>query len=56
MDGAEQIAAFEADMRALIHRYRSEFDLTLAAAIGTIECVKLELFLEQKEINDEDNE
>ena len=43
MTDAEQIAAFEADLRKLIARYRAEFDLTLAAAVGTLEIAKQEL-------------
>lgn len=44
MSEAEQIAALAADLQRLIDRYRAEFNLTLAAAIGTLEVVKLELF------------
>ena len=47
MDQNEQIQAFAADLSRLIGRYRSEFQLSLAAAIGTLEVVKLELFNEQ---------
>lgn len=48
MDQNEQIAAFEADLKALIYRYRSEFELTVAAAIGTLELAKLDLYCEAK--------
>lgn len=44
MNDQEQIAAFAADLQRVIERYRAEFNLTLAAAIGTLEVVKLELF------------
>lgn len=44
MTDPEQIAALEADLIRVIERYRAEFNLTLAAAIGTLEVVKLELF------------
>ena len=47
MSEPEQIDAFAADLRKVVDRYRAEFDLTVAAAIGTIETIKLELFLEQ---------
>lgn len=47
MDESQQIAAFAADLNRVIERYRAEFNLSLAAAIGTLEVVKLELF--QKE-------
>lgn len=44
MTDAEQISALAADLQRVIDRYRAEFNLTLAAAIGTLEVVKLELF------------
>jgi hypothetical protein len=47
MDQNEQIRAFAADLSRLIGRYRSEFRLSLASAIGTLEVVKLELFNQQ---------
>lgn len=56
MDSPDQIAAFESDLKALINRYRAEFELTLASAMGTLEIVKLELWQEQRQIIDEDEE
>jgi hypothetical protein len=50
MDHLEQIAAFEADIEALIYRYRSEFELSVAAAIGTLEMAKLGLYCEARGI------
>ena len=47
MTEQQQIKAFAADLGRLIGRYRSEFNLSLAAAVGTLEVVKLELFAEQ---------
>ena len=44
MSESEQIEAFAADLQKVVDRYRAEFNLTLAAAIGTLEMVKLELF------------
>ncbi len=44
MTDPEQIAALAADLQRVIDRYRAEFNLTVAAAIGTLEVVKLELF------------
>jgi hypothetical protein len=44
MTDPEQIDALAADLQRVIDRYRAEFNLTLAAAIGTLEVVKLELF------------
>jgi len=53
MTEQEQIKAFAADLTRLIGRYRSEFNLSLAAAIGTLEVVKLELFNQQsKDLDD----
>ena len=49
MSHSEQVNALAADLTRVIDRYRAEFDLTLAAAIGTLEVVKLELF--QNETN-----
>lgn len=51
MSDAEQVAALAADLQRVIDRYRAEFNLTLAAAIGTLEVVKLELF--QAELSNE---
>lgn len=48
MSEQEQIVAFEASLKQVIRRYMSEFNLTLASAIGTLESVKLELWLDQK--------
>ena len=47
MNNREQIDAFAGDIKRVIDRYRAEFELTLAEAIGTLEVVKLELFNEQ---------
>lgn len=47
MTDPEQIQALADDLTKVIDRYRAEFDLTLASAIGTLEVVKLELFLSQ---------
>jgi len=53
MTDPEQIAALAADLQRVIDRYRAEFNLTLAAAIGTLEVVKLQLF--QDQTNDHEN-
>lgn len=44
MDQNAQIHAFAADLSRVIERHRSEFDLSVAAAIGTLEVAKLEMF------------
>lgn len=49
MSESEQVEAFAADLRKVIDRYRSEFELTVAAAIGTLEVVKLDLYLNERE-------
>lgn len=49
MNDPEQIQAFAEDLYLLIERYRAEFNLTLASAIGTLEVVKLELFKSETE-------
>jgi hypothetical protein len=47
MTEREQIAAFAKELAMLVDRYRREFQLSLASAIGTLEVVKLELYVEQ---------
>lgn len=49
MSDPEQIDAFATDLKRLIDRYRAEFNLTLAAAIGTLEIAKLELYTEESQ-------
>lgn len=49
MNDAEQIQAFANDIQKVIELYRKEFNLTLAAAIGVLEVVKLELFISESE-------
>jgi hypothetical protein len=46
MSPEDEIEAFEKDLNALVDRYRAEFNLTLAAAIGCLEIVKLQLYKE----------
>jgi len=50
MSDSEQVAALQTDLQKVIDRYRAEFNLTLASAIGTLEVVKLELWKEQTSI------
>jgi hypothetical protein len=45
MSDPEQIEALATDIQKVIDRYRAEFNLTLAAAIGVLEVVKLKLNL-----------
>jgi len=50
MTQIQQTNAFQNDLTKLIERYRSEFDLSLASAIGVLEIVKLDLYTDQLEI------
>ena len=49
MTEQEQIKAMAADITRVIDRYRLEFHLTLASAIGVLEVLKLEIFKQQDE-------
>ena len=42
----EQVEQFADELWRLIGRFRSEYDLSAAALIGTLEIVKLELYTE----------
>jgi len=44
MSHLEQNRAFVIELQAVVDRFREEFDLSTAAAIGCIEMVKLGLF------------
>jgi len=46
MTQSEQIEAFVADITKVIDRYRFEFELPLATAIGALEALKLDLWKE----------
>jgi hypothetical protein len=47
MSEKEQIDRFSKELVALINRYRAEYELTLASAVGVLEVVKHELIHEQ---------
>lgn len=49
MTTAEQTQAFADDIQRVVDRYRAEFELTIAAAVGVLELVKLDLYMEQGE-------
>lgn len=53
MTDSEQISAFVSEMHKLIDRFRAEYDLPVASILGAIECVKLELFVNEKNDQDE---
>ena len=60
MTHPDQIRAFSSDVRKVIRRYRSEFDLTYEMMIGTLEIIKHglldELIVESHNDDDDDNE
>jgi hypothetical protein len=49
MSEGEQIEAFVKDIEAVIDRYRAEFNLRLASAVGVLEIVKLDLIQGEKD-------
>lgn len=49
MTDPEQVHAFVSDLQKVVDRYRAEFNLTLASAIGGLEVMKLALFNEEFE-------
>jgi hypothetical protein len=55
MSEQEQIKAFVTDIQRVVDRYRSEFNLTLASAIGSLEIVKLELWKEHADDAEREN-
>lgn len=55
MSKPSHVQAFSDDLWKVINRYRAEFDLTVAEAIGTLEVTKLELFV-QETIEEESEE
>lgn len=54
MTDSEQANAFYEDLWRVIDRYRLEFDLQVATAIGTLEIVKTELLLDEIDAHSED--
>ena len=54
MDAQDQIDAFAIELESLINRFRSEFDLSVAAAIGVLEIAKLEIY--QQDVVEADEE
>ena len=43
MTDREQLEAFANDIGNLVYRYRDEFDLTVAAMVGVLECAKFDI-------------
>lgn len=54
MTEKQQIQALQRDLEKVIQRFRSEFDITYAAAIGVLDMIKMDLHAEcPKEGEDE---
>ena len=53
MSESEQIEAFVSDLGKVIDRYRREFQLPLATAMGALECSKLDLWKEHSSPSEE---
>jgi hypothetical protein len=49
MDHQQQIEAFATDIQKVIDRYRAEFSITMAAAVGVLEIIKMELYFTSEE-------
>lgn len=47
MTQEEQQDAFAGELWSLIDRYRDQWDLTVASAIGVLELTKMQLFTEE---------
>lgn len=54
MTEREQAIAFESDLRALIHRYRCEFNLTYPVVIGLLCLAQYDLYCETIDDANED--
>lgn len=54
MSHQEQINAFSKDIEAVIERYRREFELTVAAAVGVLELAKLDLWNAERPKGDDE--
>ena len=56
MTNGEQIEAFVTDVQRVIQRYKDEFNLPVASAIGALEMVKLALWKEQTDDSEDEDE
>jgi len=54
MSHPEQVAAFVEDLEKVVDRYRQEFDLPLASVLGSLEALKLHLFVTERETHIDD--
>ena len=56
MDNGEQIQQFQNKLDKLVNTYSDEFDLSIAAMIGTLMCKIYELLANQEDDEDEEEE
>lgn len=49
MSDPEQTAAFEKEVNAVVNRFRAEFNITIAAAVGTLAVISHQLIAEALE-------
>lgn len=56
MTEQQQVLALASDLRKVIDRYKTEFSLTVASAVGCIELLKLDLYREQCEKDKDDGD
>lgn len=54
MTEPEQINHLGNELHALLRRFKNEYNMTVASAIGCMEVVKMELFLEQRDASDDE--
>jgi hypothetical protein len=54
MDNGEQIEQFQKKLDKLVNTYADEFDLSIAAMIGTLMCKIYELLANQHDDDDEE--
>jgi len=56
MDNGEQIEQFQNKLDKLVNTYTEEFDLSIAAMIGTLMCKIYELLANSNDDEDDDEE
>ena len=56
MDNGEQIQQFQNKLDKLVNTYTEEFDLSIAAMIGTLMCKIYELLANSNDDEDDDEE
>lgn len=56
MSRSRRVVHFLTELEKLIDRFRAEYDLTYAEAVGCLEIVQQALIVEMRETHDEDEE